>query len=95
MAINSQTIPITKTQQNIPKPTQPIYFFICLFYTGYKMNFSYIYFYGLALIFLHLFIFQILKLDIKNEKECLNIFKSNNFLGFLVFINILLGKIII
>ena len=70
-------------------------FLICLFYTGYKMNFSYIYFYGLALIFSHLIIFQILKLDIKNEKECLNIFKSNNFLGFLVFINILLGKIII
>ena len=70
-------------------------FLICLFYTGYKMNFSYIYFYGLALIFSHLIIFQILKLDIKNEKECLNIFKSNNFLGFLVFTNILLGKIII
>ena len=70
-------------------------FLICLLYTGYKMNFSYIYFYGLALIFSHLFIFQILKLDIKNEKKCLNIFKSNNFSGFLVFINILLGKIII
>mgnify|MGYP001203414128 CR=1 FL=1 len=70
-------------------------FLICLLYTGYKMNFSYIYFYGLALIFSHLFIFQILKLDIKNEKKCLNIFKSNNFLGFLVFTNILLGKIII
>ena len=70
-------------------------FLISLFYIGYQMNFSYVYFFGLLLIFLHLFIFQILKLDIKNEKKCLNIFKSNNFLGFIVFINILLGKIII
>ena len=70
-------------------------FLISLYYIGYKMNFFNIYFYGLALIFLHLFVFQILKLDINNEKKCLNIFKSNNFLGFLVFTNILLGKIII
>ena len=70
-------------------------FLISLFYVGNNMNFSYIYFYGLVLIFLHLFIFQILKLNIQNEKKCLNIFKSNNFLGFLVFTNILLGKIII
>ena len=70
-------------------------FLVSLFYIGYKMNFFNTYFYGLALIFLHLFVFQILKLDIKNEKKCLNIFKSNNFLGFSVFINILLGKIII
>ena len=70
-------------------------FLISLFYVGNNMNFSYIYFYGLVLIFLHLFVFQILKLNIQNEKKCLNIFKSNNFLGFLVFTNILLGKIII
>ena len=70
-------------------------FLISLFYIGYKMNFFNTYFYGLALIFLHLFVFQILKLDIKNEKKCLNIFKSNNFLGFLIFTNILLSKIII
>ena len=70
-------------------------FLISLFYVGNNMNFSYIYFYGLVLIFLHLFIFQILRLNIQNEKKCLNIFKSNNFLGFLVFTNILLGKIII
>ena len=70
-------------------------FLISLFYIGYKMNFFNTYFYGLALIFLHLFGFQILKLDIKNEKKCLDIFKSNNFLGFLIFTNILLSKIII
>ena len=70
-------------------------FFISLFYIGLSMIFSYIYFFGLFLIFLHLFIFQILQLNINKEKICLKIFKSNNFLGFLVFVNLLFGKIII
>ena len=70
-------------------------FFISLLYIGLSMNFSYIYFFGLFLIFLHLFIFQILQLNINKEKVCLKIFKSNNFLGFLVFVNLLFGKIII
>ena len=33
--------------------------------------------------------------NINKEKVCLKIFKSNNFLGFLVFVNLLFGKIII
>ena len=70
-------------------------FFISLLYIGLSMDFSYIYFFGLFLIFLHLFIFQILQLNINKEKVCLKIFKSNNFLGFLVFVNLLFGKIII
>ena len=70
-------------------------FFISLLYIGLSMNFSYIYFFGLFLIFLHLFIFQILQLNINKEKICLKIFKSNNFLGFLVFVNLLFSKIII
>ena len=70
-------------------------FFISLFYIGLSMIFSYIYFFGLFLIFLHLFIFQILQLNINKEKICLKIFKSNNFLGFLIFVNLLFGKIII
>ena len=70
-------------------------FLISLLYIGLSMIFSYIYFFGLFLIFLHLFIFQILQLNINKEKTCLKIFKSNNFLGFLVFVNLLFGKIII
>ena len=70
-------------------------FFISLFYIGFSMIFSYIYFFGLFLIFLHLFIFQIFQLNINKETICLKIFKSNNFLGFLVFVNLLFGKIII
>jgi len=59
------------------------------------MNFANIYFFGIVLISLHLFAYQIFKLNINLERNCLEIFKSNNFLGFMVFINILIGKIII
>ena len=37
---------------------------------------------------------QVMDLDISNPKSCLKSFKSNNFLGFLVFTNILINKII-
>ena len=70
-------------------------FVTSLMFVGNKMNFSNLYFFGLIIIILHLFILQILNLNIKSEKNCLKIFKSNNFLGFLIFINILIGKIIL
>ena len=70
-------------------------FLITLIYIGFKMGFSYIYFLGMILVFLHLFLFQIFKLDIRDQINCLRIFKSNNFLGFFIFVNILIGKIII
>ena len=58
------------------------------------MNFNKIYFGGLILITMHLFIFQIKNLDINLKSKCLKIFKSNNFLGLLIFLNLLIGKII-
>ena len=58
------------------------------------MNFSKIYYGGLIIISMHLFLFQIKNLDISSHKSCLNIFKSNNFLGLLIFLNLLVGKII-
>ncbi len=70
-------------------------FIISQVYIGFKMNFANIYFFGIVLISLHLFAYQIFKLNINSERNCLEIFKSNNFLGFMVFINILIGKIIV
>ena len=58
------------------------------------MMFNSIYFFGIIVIFLHLAIYQIKFLNIEIPMSCLNKFKSNNFLGFLVFLNILVGKII-
>jgi len=70
-------------------------FIVILTYLGILMNFNKIYFGGLILIAVHLFIFQIKNLNINLSSNCLKIFKSNNFLGLLIFINLLIGKIII
>ena len=69
-------------------------FIVVLTYLGILMNFNKIYFGGLILIAVHLFIFQIKNLDINLKSKCLKIFKSNNFLGLLIFLNLLIGKII-
>ena len=68
---------------------------ISIFVIGYLIN-SNLYFYiFMVLPISHLFLYQINKFDPKNPIKCLKIFKSNNLLGLLIFINILLGKVII
>ena len=67
---------------------------IILIYLGFIMNFNYLYFLFLIFPIIHLIFFQIKKIDIKNPQNFLNIFKSNNFLGFLIYINILVVKLI-
>ena len=67
---------------------------IILISLGLMMNFKYLYFLFLGLPILHLIYFQIKQLNIKEPDKCLKIFKSNNFFGFLVYINILIGKLI-
>jgi len=69
-------------------------FVISLILVGILMNFKIIYFLFLIIPFIHLFYFQINKLNINNPNDCLVRFKSNNFFGLLIFINILIGKII-
>ena len=69
-------------------------FFISLVLIGFLMNFKIFYYLFIAVPFLHLFIFQLKKLEVNNSNNCLNKFKSNNYLGIIVFINILIGKII-
>ena len=56
------------------------------------MSLNKMYFISLILIFLQLFYLQIKRLNIHNPKKCLKIFKSNNYLGFFVFIALLVGK---
>ena len=70
-------------------------FILCLLYIGYKMIFNSIYFFGIIIISLHLLVYQIKFLNINDQSSCLSKFKSNNLIGFLVFINILIGKIIL
>ena len=67
-------------------------FIASLIITGFYMDFSNIYFLLLILPILHLFIFQINKLKIKNSNSCNSKFKSNNFLGLIIFIIIFIEK---
>ena len=71
-----------------------LFFIVALIITGILMNFKILYFITLIIIFMHLIIYQIKNLNFENPSECLNKFKSNNFLGLIVFINILIGKLI-
>ena len=61
--------------------------------TGVMMEFSNYYFIGIIIISVHLLIYQCLYLNVLNPNLCLKKFKSNNFLGLLVFLNILINKI--
>ena len=70
------------------------FFFLSLVIIGILMKFNYSYFILLLITIFHLFFFQIKNLKIINPINCLLKFKSNNLLGFLIFLNILMGKII-
>jgi len=67
-------------------------FFLTLLVLGFLMNFNKYYFLSLIPIALQIFYFQIKRLDIKSPLTCLRIFKSNNLMGLLVFLSIIVGK---
>ena len=68
-------------------------FFLTLVTLGYAMQLNKYYLIFLVLIFVQMFFFQLKKLDIKIAANCFNVFKSNNFLGFLIFTGLTVGKI--
>ena len=45
------------------------------------------------IVIMHLYYFQLNKLDTNIPSNCLKIFKSNNYLGLIVFITLLTGKL--
>tara|TARA_B100001250_G_C19769268_1_gene776295 strand:- start:786 stop:1652 length:867 start_codon:yes stop_codon:yes gene_type:complete len=67
---------------------------LSLILVGFYMKFNLYYFLSITIIILHLFILQISKLNIKKPNICLSIFKSNNLLGLLIFLNIMIGKLV-
>ena len=60
---------------------------------GLEMNFSNLYFMSLIIPAIHIF-YQIKYLNTSDGNICLKIFKSNNLLGLIIFINLLIGNII-
>tara|TARA_B100001109_G_scaffold124815_1_gene101599 strand:- start:195 stop:1061 length:867 start_codon:yes stop_codon:yes gene_type:complete len=69
-------------------------FIFSLLIGGFLMNFNLIYFLLLFFSLIHVFLYQIRKFKTDNSEICLELFKSNNFLGLVIFTNILLGKIL-
>jgi len=60
---------------------------------AYSMNLNYNFYLFMIVPFIHLFLYQIKIFNLKDPSSCLKAFKSNNFLGLLIFLNILIVKI--
>ena len=61
--------------------------------TGIKLNYNNYFFISAMTVFFHLFFIQIRSFNKENKEKCLKIFKSNNFLGLIILICILIGKL--
>ena len=59
---------------------------------GYNMEFNIYYYLLLIFPFFHLFFFQIKIFNLKDPLSCLRAFKSNNWFGLIIFLNILIIK---
>ena len=78
-----------------------VFLYICytilllsLITVGYLNEFNQLYFIFLITIIYHMYFFQLKNFNSKEPSNCLEIFKSNNFLGLLIFISVLIGKLI-
>ena len=67
---------------------------LCLIIVGYLNEFKELYFIFLITVIYHMYFFQLKNFNSKEPSNCLKIFKSNNFLGLLIFILVLIGKLI-
>ncbi len=68
-------------------------FLLTLFLVGgYFMQFHYNYYFLTIIPFIHLFFYQMKIFKHKDPDSCLKAFKSNNFFGLIVFLNILIVK---
>ena len=83
------------------KGTAKLFLIICyliliflLLIGGYLMDFNLYYFIFLIIPISQLFLYQIKTFNSKDPNVCFRIFKSNNYFGFIIFINIIIGKIL-
>ena len=67
--------------------------FLMLVVLGILNNFNIFYYVFSLIIGYHLFFYQLKGVDLNIPMNCLKVFKSNNLLGFLVFLQLLIGKI--
>ena len=69
-------------------------FLLSIIIGGITLKFNYIFFMSLTLLVYHLFFKQIAQLNIAVKKNCLKIFNSNNEIGLIIFVSIIIGKIL-
>jgi len=65
---------------------------LILLIIGYLNNFNYYYYLFMILPLSHLFLYQIKYFNSKDSSVCFKVFKSNNYFGLLILINILIAK---
>tara|TARA_B100000674_G_scaffold470162_1_gene457732 strand:- start:53 stop:862 length:810 start_codon:yes stop_codon:yes gene_type:complete len=68
-------------------------FFISLILVGVIMKFSKVYFLSLIFPFSHFMFYQLYNFEKENNEKCLRIFKSNNLVGIIILISLIIGKI--
>ena len=61
---------------------------------GYSMQFNFTFYLLLIIPLIHLLLYQIKIFDLNDPKSCLRAFKSNNFFGVIIFLNIFIEKIL-
>ncbi|MDB4188680.1 4-hydroxybenzoate octaprenyltransferase [Candidatus Pelagibacter sp.] len=67
---------------------------LSLLTSGILMDYNDFFYISLLITIGHLFFYQIKYVNFKNPQSCLKIFKSNNFVGLIIFFNIIIGKIL-
>ena len=67
-------------------------FIISLMIVGVFMKLNALFYFFIIIPITHLFFYQIYNFNYKDPKNCLKIFKSNNFFGAIILFNILIGK---
>ena len=67
-------------------------FILSLILVGVFMKFNTIFYFFAIIPVVHLLFYQIYNFNYKDSQSCLKIFKSNNFFGAIVLLNILIGK---
>jgi len=68
-------------------------FLLSLIMVGYLNEFNNLYFIFLVIIIYQMYILQIKKFNSSEPLSCFKIFKSNNILGILIFVSLLIGKL--
>ena len=68
-------------------------FIIALVLVGILMKLNTVFYFFILIPIAHLLFYQIYNFNYKDPKNCLKIFKTNNFFGTIVLINLLIGKL--